>query len=117
MVRLTSNSTGCRGLDRCPAGWLRPLAGAVLIGHLRVLSYLRSLSLGAADAAERAADRHREPDAGERVLAVGLGQRVHDADDQPVAVQQGPARTARVDRRVELDEAGARAVVGVRAPV
>src|SRR6185437_8646084 len=120
MVRLTSNSTGCSGL----AGWSWLRAGAGVIALLRAgrsalrWSYLRSLTGAAAAraAAERGADGHREPDAGERVLAVGVGDRHHDADDHAPVVQQRPAGAARVDRRVELDEPAALAGVGVGRP-
>src|SRR5437016_215656 len=111
MVRLTSKSTGCSGLACWPADgpWLA--AGAGVISLLRPgvsalrSSYLRSLPRSAAPGpAERAADRHREPDAGERVPATGVGDRHDDADDHAAAVQQRPARAARIDRRVELDQ-------------
>src|SRR5487761_121342 len=118
MVRLTSKSTGRNGLARSPGdgSWLS--AGGWVIALLHAgLSYLRSLPLPAVCAAERAADGHGEPDAGERVLAVGIGERHDDADDHAAAVKQWPARTARVDRRVELNEPAALACVGVRGPV
>src|SRR2546423_1766815 len=97
MVRLTSKSTGCSGLAR-------PAAAASLIAVSSNLGSLPSRSL--ATGAERGADGYREADAGERVRAVGSGERDDHADDAPVRVEQRPARAARVDRRVELDEPG-----------
>src|SRR5580704_8349084 len=78
MVRLTSKSTGCSGLADA---WLRALRR----------SYLRPLPWPCAAATERGADGHREPDAGERVLAVGDGDGDDDADDKTVRVQQRAA--------------------------
>src|SRR5882724_4562370 len=76
MVRLTSKSTGRSGLAcwPCDGSWLS--AGAGVIALLRLWlsalhgSYLRPLARPAAAgaAAERGADGHREPDAGEGVL-------------------------------------------------
>src|SRR5580700_4482784 len=121
MVRLTSKSTGCSGLACWPGdgSWLS--AGAGFIALLRRwlsplrLSYLRALPWPAA--AERGADGYRESDACERVLAIGLGERHDNADDQAVVVDQWPARATRIDGRVELDEPAALARVGVRGPV
>src|ERR1700752_5047237 len=107
MVRLTSKSTGCSGLACWPGDGSCRLAGAGVIALLRAglsalrLSYLRSLSLRAAGAAaERRAAGRREPAAGERVPGIRVGDRHDDADDHPAAVEQRPARAARVDRRV-----------------
>src|SRR5690242_4538872 len=144
MVRLTSKSTGCSGLARSAwarsawarsasarSAWARSAAVASLMAvsssstrcpHIWVLisgapSYLGPLSSWSLAAAERGADGDREPDAGERVLAVGGGERDDHADDAPVRVEQRAARAAGVDRRVELDEPGELAVAGVGGPV
>src|ERR1700761_2457629 len=116
IVRFTSKSTGCSGL-LAVRSWLS------VIGLLRpdvaagCRSYLRSPWPGARAAAERGTDGHGEPDARERVFAVGSGERHDDPDDHAARVEQRPARTARIDRRIELDEAGALARVGIRGPV
>src|SRR5207245_2128673 len=129
MVRLTSKSTGCSGLAYWPGDGVRLSIGGGVIGLLRpgllplrrsfpCRSYLGPLPWPlAATAAERGADRHREPDAGERVLALGGGERDDDADDTPACVEQRAARAAWINRRVELDEPRELAVVGVRGPV
>src|SRR6516164_5713759 len=132
MVRLTSNSTGCSGLacgpgDEVSVGggviellrpWLFPLPSFISWPLILVRSYLGPLPRPvSAGAAERGTDGYREADAGERVLAVGSGERYDDADDSAVHVEQRAPRTARVDRRVELDEPGELAVIGVSGPV
>src|SRR6185369_12594173 len=124
IVRLTSKSTGCRGLVYWPGDGDGRSFGVVVIGLLRPellplrRSYLRPLPWPrTATPAERGADRHREPDAGERVLAGRGGDRDDDADDKPVSVQQRATRAARINRRVELDEPGELAVAGVRGSV
>src|SRR5712664_1314573 len=98
MVRLTSKSAGCSGLACWPDDGVRLSVGGGVIGLLRAgLLPLRRSYLGplprplAATAAERGADGHREPDAGERVLASGGGDRDDDADDEPVCVEQRAA--------------------------
>src|SRR6266705_2635805 len=95
MVRLTSKSTGCSGLACWPGDGVRLSVGVVVIGLLRPgllplrRSYLRPLPWPlTATPAEGGADGHREPDAGERVLASRGGDRDYDADDKPVCVQQ-----------------------------
>src|ERR1700733_6712187 len=116
MIRLTSKSTGCSGLGLSADGWVMGLLGAGLVPVRR--SYLGSYPWPlAAGAAECGTDGHREPDAGERVLAIGGGDRDDDADDQTMCVEQRAARAAWVNRRVELDKPGELAVVGVRGPV
>src|ERR1700722_7932697 len=125
MVRFTSNSTGCSGLAWASGDGSWRSAGTWVIGLLRLVgkpqsrgSYLRSAAgLAAGAAAERRPDGHREPDAGERVLAVGVGELHHDADHHAAAVQQRAAGAARVDGGVELDQPAALARVGVRAAV
>src|SRR5689334_15251565 len=124
MVRLTSKSTGCSGLVYWPGDGDGRSFGVVVIGLPRpgLLQLRRSYLLPLpwpqpATPAERGADGHREPDAGERVLASRGGDRDDDADDKPVYVQQRPPRAPRIDRRVELDEPGEPAVTGVRGPV
>src|ERR1700722_7272617 len=147
MVRFTSNSTGCRGLAWWSGDGSWPSAGTEVIGLLRLVvqpsqpyvagspgprsragsSSLGSCSRGsylrprprpvACGAAERGADGHREPDAGEGVLAVGMGEPHHDADALAAAVEQRAAGAAGVDGRVELDQPAALAGVGVRVPV
>src|SRR5262249_7475078 len=125
MVRFTSNSTGCSGLAWASADWSGRPAGSWVIGLLRLLgkpqssgSYLRSRAgLVAGGAAERGPDGHRETDAGERVLAAGVGERHHDADYHAAVVKQRAAGAARVDGGVELDQPAALARVSVRAAV
>src|ERR1700746_620163 len=102
MVRLTSKSTGCSGLACSPGDGVRPSVGGVVIGLLGPgllplrRSYLRPLPWPrAAGAAERGADGHREPDAGERVLAIGGGDRDDDAGDPAVGAEQGGGRASR----------------------
>src|SRR5205809_7762750 len=110
MVRLTSNSTLSSGFVE--------LAG--LICPLRVVrrSYLGSVSgPGAVSVAERGADRHREPDAGEGVLVCRVGDRDDDAYDQAPRVEQRAAGASGVDRGVELDEPGVGTVDSLRGPV
>src|SRR5881392_1083258 len=90
MVRLTSKSTGCSGLVNWPGDGDGRSFGVVVIGLLRPgllplrRSYLRPLPrpLTTTTPAERGADGHREPDAGERVLASRGGDRDDDADDK-----------------------------------
>src|SRR5205809_3602298 len=100
MVRLTSKSTGCSGLAYWPGDGVRLSVGGGVIGLLRpgllplrrsylrrsylCRSYLGPLPWPLVATAERGADGHREPDAGERVLAIGGGERDDDADDEPV---------------------------------
>ena len=51
-------------------------------------------------------DRHGQADADEHVLLGRVDQGGHDADHLPIAVDERPARVARVDRGIDLDEAG-----------
>src|SRR6185312_12087625 len=110
MVRFTSNSTLSSGFVE--------LSG--LICPLRIVrrSYLRSVSRpGAVPAAERGADGHREPDAGEGVLVRRVGDRDDDADEMALRVEQRAAGASWVDRRVELDQPGVGALGRLRGPV
>src|SRR5215831_1586885 len=109
-MRLTSNST--------PSSGFAELAG--LICPLRVVrrSYLRPVpGPGAAPAAERGADGHREPDAGEGVLVCRVGDRDDDAHGQAPRVEQRAAGASGVDRRIELDKPGEGALRRMRGPV
>src|SRR6478735_7287356 len=60
---------------------------------------------GCAGAAGGGGDGHGEADPDEEALLGGVGERGHDADDLPTAIQEGAARAPGVDGRVELDEA------------
>src|SRR4051794_35605227 len=94
MVRLTSNS-------KCSSGWADSggLAGVIM----SFSSYLGPVvrRAVAVAAAQGHADRHRERDAGERVVASRVGDRDDDPDDQAARVQERTAGAARVDGGVE----------------
>ena len=74
--------------------------------------------LGQAGGAAGDVDGHGQADADEDVLLGRVDERGDDADDPAVAVEQRPARVARVDRRVDLDEVveDRPAVVGLEGP-
>ena len=85
---------------RAPASW-----SAMLVLHAGVGSAIRVSSGGQAGGAAGHVDRHGEADPDEDVLRGRVDQRGDDADDLAVPVEQRAARVARVDRRVDLDEA------------
>ena len=83
--------------------------GDVWLFHSRLSSVRRQAGGAAGDI-----DRDREADADEDVLIGRIDEGGDDPDHVALAVWQRPAGVARIDRRVDLDEAG-EDLVAVRA--
>ena len=91
MTFLTSYSSRSIGAARSRTVWLV---------HGQLSSVRRQAGGAAGDV-----DGHGEADADEDILLGRVDERGDDADDLAVAVEQRPAGVARVDRRVDLDQA------------
>src|SRR3954453_2262545 len=104
MVRLTSNSTGSSAFDVIASLPSRSPSGAV-----GPWSQLRTPARAVARvAAEGCSDRDGESDAGERVVAAGVGYRHDHTDDESLCAQQRTAGATRIHGGVELDQSGQR---------